>query len=37
MADEIVVLITTGSTEEAQKLGKELVQAKLAACVNVIP
>ncbi len=37
MANEIVVLITTGSTEEAQKLGKELVQAKLAACVNVIP
>ena len=37
MADEIVVLITTSSTEEAQKLGKELVQAKLAACVNVIP
>ena len=37
MSDEIVVLITASSTEEAQKLGKELVQTKLAACVNVIP
>jgi len=37
MSEEIVVLITASSTEEAQKLGKELVRTKLAACVNVIP
>ena len=37
MVDEIVVLITASSTQEAQKLGKDLVQEKLAACVNVIP
>ncbi len=37
MVDEIVVLVTASSTQEAQKLGKDLVQEKLAACVNVIP
>lgn len=35
--DFIVVLITTGSYEEALKIARTLVEEKLAACVNVIP
>ncbi len=31
-----IVYITTKDKEEARKIGKELVQAKLAACVNII-
>ena len=34
---EIVVLVTTGSEEEAVKIGRALVEAKLVACANVIP
>lgn len=32
----IVVLITTSSSEEAEKIGKALVEEHLAACVNFI-
>lgn len=32
----IVVLITTNSPEEAEKIGKALVQEKLAACANIV-
>ena len=35
--DEIVVLITVASNEEAMSLGKILVEKKLVACANVIP
>ncbi|MCS7285693.1 MAG: divalent-cation tolerance protein CutA [Anaerolineae bacterium] len=35
--DFIVVLITTNSFEEALKIGRILVEEKLAACVNVVP
>jgi len=34
--DEIVVLITTPSKEEAEKLGRFLVEKKLAACANIL-
>jgi len=34
---EIVVLITSGSREEAKRLAKVLVEEKLAACVNILP
>src|SRR3954447_5013048 len=37
MTDKIVVLSTCGSEEEAERLARELVGAKLAACVNVLP
>src|SRR5262245_30487516 len=37
MTDKIVVFSTCSSQEEAEKLARELVQARLAACVNVIP
>jgi periplasmic divalent cation tolerance protein len=33
---EILILTTTNSKENANKLGKELVKNKLAACVNII-
>ena len=31
----IVVLITTSSTDEAQVIGRALVEGRLAACVNI--
>jgi periplasmic divalent cation tolerance protein len=36
MTDKIVVLITCGSAAEARKIGKALVQGKLAACANIL-
>jgi periplasmic divalent cation tolerance protein len=36
-ADRIVVLITTGSEEEAQKIAELLVKEKKAACVSIVP
>lgn len=37
MAGEIIVLITTPSIGEARRIGRTMVEEKLAACVNVIP
>ncbi|MCP5112235.1 MAG: divalent-cation tolerance protein CutA [bacterium] len=37
MTDKIVVLSTCGSAEEATKLAHGLVEARVAACVNVVP
>ena len=37
MAEEIVILITAGSPEEAATIARTLVDEHLAACVNVIP
>ena len=37
MADEIVILITAGSADEAVKIAKALVDEHLAACVNILP
>ena len=34
---EIVVLITAGSEEEAQRLARAVVGEGVAACVNIIP
>lgn len=33
----VVLYATFGSLEEAQRIGRALVQAKLAACVNIFP
>jgi periplasmic divalent cation tolerance protein len=35
--DEIVILITVPSTEEGEKIGRYLVENKLAACANILP
>jgi periplasmic divalent cation tolerance protein len=37
MAEEIIVLITAGSGEEAAKIAAALVDEHLAACVNIVP
>jgi periplasmic divalent cation tolerance protein len=36
MGDEIVVLITASSREEADLIGKTLVDEHLAACTNIV-
>lgn len=33
----LVILVTAVNQEEAVRIGKEMVNAKLAACANVIP
>lgn len=37
MGDEIVVLITASTRDEAAKIGAALVDQHLAACVNIVP
>ncbi|HYA87360.1 MAG TPA: divalent-cation tolerance protein CutA [Nitrospirota bacterium] len=37
MADEIIVLITTASRDEATRIGTALVNEHIAACVNILP
>ena len=37
MTDKIVVLSTCGSPKEAHRLARELVEKRLAACVNIVP
>jgi periplasmic divalent cation tolerance protein len=37
MGDEIVVLITASSGDEAALIGKALVDGRLAACANIVP
>lgn len=34
---EVVVLITTGSEEEARKIGRLLVNEGIVACANIVP
>jgi periplasmic divalent cation tolerance protein len=36
MADELLMLVTCGSAREARKIARSLVNARLAACVNVL-
>ena len=35
--NEIVVLVTAGSQDEAQRLSRLLVKEHLVACVNIVP
>jgi periplasmic divalent cation tolerance protein len=35
MTDKRIVLTTVGSPEEARKIARELVERRLAACVNI--
>ncbi len=37
MAEELIVLITVSSNDEAEKVGATLVKEHLAACVNIMP
>lgn len=37
MTDKIVVLSTCASEEEAERVARALVEARVAACVNVLP
>jgi periplasmic divalent cation tolerance protein len=37
MTDKRIVLSTAGSVEEARKIARELVERRLAACVNIVP
>ena len=37
MAERVVVLMTAGSQEEADRLAQALVAEGLAACVNIVP
>lgn len=37
MTDKVVVLTTAGNESEAQKIAHELVERRLAACVNIVP
>jgi len=37
MTDKIVVISTCGSEEEAVRIAKHLVEARIAACVSLIP
>jgi periplasmic divalent cation tolerance protein len=37
MSERVVVLMTTGSQEEAERIANALVKEMLAACVNVLP
>ena len=37
MTDKRLVLTTCGSPEEARRIAHELVERRLAACVNIVP
>lgn len=37
MTDELLVLTTAGSENEARKIAFALVERRLAACVNIVP
>jgi periplasmic divalent cation tolerance protein len=37
MTDARIVLTTAGSSQEAEKIARALVESRLAACVNVVP
>ena len=35
MPEEVVILVTAGSQEESRRIARHLVEARLAACVNI--
>ncbi|MGH9515780.1 MAG: divalent-cation tolerance protein CutA [Terriglobales bacterium] len=37
MTEAVLVLTTAGRESEAQKIAQELVERRLAACVNIVP
>lgn len=32
-----LVYVTTANFDEAQRIGRELIEARLAACINILP
>lgn len=37
LVSDLVVLVSTGSVDEASQIAKVIVEAKLAACANIVP
>ena len=37
MSERVVALSTVGTTEDAERIARALVERRLAACVNVVP
>ena len=37
MTDKVVILVTAGKLTEAKRIARQLVESKLAACVNILP
>ena len=37
MTDKCLVLVTCGSTAEARRIARAVVEERLAACVNILP
>jgi periplasmic divalent cation tolerance protein len=37
MTNKVLVFTTAGNQSEAQKIAQELVERRLAACVNIVP
>src|ERR1035437_3746001 len=37
MTDKLVVLVTCSSASEARRIARAVVEARLAACVNILP
>ncbi|MFQ5456062.1 MAG: divalent-cation tolerance protein CutA [Nitrospirota bacterium] len=37
MGDEIVIFITASSIEEGEKISRQLIEKKIAACANISP
>ena len=37
MTDKCVVVVTCGSAAEARRIARAVVEARLAACVNILP
>jgi periplasmic divalent cation tolerance protein len=37
MSERLVVVSTVGKAEDAERIGRALVERRLAACVNVLP
>ena len=37
MSDAIVVFMTAGSVDEARRIAQQLVETRLAACVQILP
>jgi periplasmic divalent cation tolerance protein len=37
LTDKFVILVTCGSVAEAKRIARAVIEARLAACVNIVP